>query len=214
LSFHADSELLNSAELTIMPRAQKRPSTAFDNDEIARPYRESSPQHYKLGARSCRACHQRKIRCDRGVPCTNCSRCGTTCTYPTKDKEVVRHTVTLQSISNRLERLEDLLSRFVEGNHFTTGSAVDTGGGVSQTQMQIRDSVDANVIGTANQHSSNQRPCKSTWQLLLNDEQVFQSTNDSNVEMLLRDVSLISLSLFQTYFPFKSYSLMNNPELI
>lgn len=187
-----------------MARVQKRPSTAFNNDDMAHPHRESSPQSYTLGARSCRGCHQRKVRCDRGMPCTNCSRCGITCVYPTKDKDVARKTTstTLQNISNRLERLEVLLSRFLEGSQVTMGSAADRGGGESQTQIQAQPYTNVKPIGTANQHSSNQPPCKSTWQLLLNDEQVVQPTNNSDIEMLLRYVRLDFLECLKVLLPY------------
>jgi hypothetical protein len=184
-----------------MARVQKRPSTAFDNNDMAHPDRESSPQSYRLGARSCRGCHQRKVRCDRGVPCTNCSRCGISCVYPTKDKDETRKTITLQNISERLERLEVLLSRFLESSQVTTGSGADLGSGESQTQIQVQHCANVKATRPVNQRSSNQRPCKSTWQLLLNDGQVAQPTNNSDVEMLLQDVRLDFLKYIQNLLP-------------
>lgn len=189
-----------------MARVQKRRSTSFDNNE--------SPQSYNLGARSCRGCHQRKVRCDRGVPCTNCSRCGITCMYPTKDRDAARKTITLQNISNRLERLEVLLSRFFEGSQATAGSAADLGGGggESQTQIQVQNCVNVNIIGTANQHSSDQHPCKSTWQLLLNDEQVVQFANHSDIELPLRDVRPDFLDFVQVLLPSLKLSCDKDPR--
>lgn len=32
--------------------------------------------------RSCLRCHERKVRCDRGMPCTTCIRANTPCQYP------------------------------------------------------------------------------------------------------------------------------------
>jgi hypothetical protein len=81
---------------------------------MAHQFRDSSPQSYKQGARSCRGCHQRKVRRDRGVPCTNCSRCGISCVYPTKATDVERKGPSLQNVSSRLERMEILLSRLIE----------------------------------------------------------------------------------------------------
>ena len=114
---------------------------------------------------------------------------------------MARKTPTLQTISTRLERLEVLLSRFFEGSQVATGSAADRGGGESQTQTQVQHCANVKAIGTANQRSSNQRPCKSTWQLLLNDEQVVQSANKSDIEMLLRDVRLDFLEFIQVLLP-------------
>lgn len=184
---------------TIMSRIQKRPSTGFDNNHRAHPYRESSPQSYL--ARSCRGCHQRKVRCDRGVPCTNCSKCGSTCVYPTKDKDEAPKTTTLQNISNRLERLEVLLTRFFEGTQTTTGSAADCGGGEFQTQIRPQRYANVKAIGTSNQPSSNQRLAKSTWQLLLNNEEVIQSANNSDTEILLQDVRLDLFEFIQILLP-------------
>jgi Fungal Zn(2)-Cys(6) binuclear cluster domain len=140
-----------------MPRVQKRSSVSSD---IVHP---SSQSYDKLGGRSCLGCHRRKVRCDHGVPCGNCSRFGFTCVYPTKNSEETRKPPTLQNISDRLERLEILLSRFAESSRVTTKSTVDGGGGSFQTQVQPN--------ATAKQHSSDQRPSKTTWELLLNDGQ-------------------------------------------
>lgn len=138
-----------------------------------------SPQSRKLAARSCRGCHQRKIRCDRAVPCTNCSRCGIVCVYPTKESDMARRGgPTLQSISNRLERLEVLLVRLAEDGQVTTRAA----GGRRrelQTQVQFYSDVKINGSEAAIHPPSNQDPGASTWELLLNEEEVVQYANNS-----------------------------------
>ena len=179
-----------------MARVQKRSSASSDNDnhDMARPFRESSPQTYKPGARSCLGCHRRKVRCDRGVPCANCSKCGLTCAYRTKNSEVARKCPTLQDISDRLERMEGLLSRSAEGSRVTTVSAAESGGGggggrdESQSQVQVH--FGASINAAAEQHPSDQPSGRSTWELLLNDGHVVQYVNNSNIEILPRDVSL------------------------
>lgn len=167
-----------------MAKVQKRSSTSSDNGHS---FQESSSQSYKVGARSCKACHQRKVRCDRGVPCANCSKYGFTCVYPSGLNDVVtRKSPTLQDISNRLERLETLLSRFCDNSQVTKESFDGgNGGGESQTQSQIRPSVNVDAI----QHPPNQHIRKSTWDLLLNEQQVAQYANSSNVK-ILQHVSL------------------------
>ncbi|KAH8692077.1 hypothetical protein BGW36DRAFT_303394 [Talaromyces proteolyticus] len=151
-----------------MARVQKRPFVSSGTNDKAHPFRESSLQIYKPGGRSCLSCHRRKVRCDHGVPCANCSRYGYTCVYPTKNSDTAGKTPTLQNISNRLERIENLLSRFAESSRVATESVVEGGssdsGGKSQTQVQPQSGT--NVNATANQH-----PRKSTWELLLNDGQ-------------------------------------------
>lgn len=120
--------------------------------------------------------------------------------YPTKDRDVARKTPNLQSISNRLERLEILLSRLSESIQVTTGSVADRrrGGsdGESQTQNEVQSCANVNAIETANQ-----RPCKSTWELLLNDEKVVRHANSSNIENLLQDVRLNFLEFIQVLLP-------------
>lgn len=191
---------------TFMARAQHGPSTLPDDDDgMARQFRGTSPRSHKLGSRSCRACHQRKIRCDRGVPCTNCSRHDITCVYPAKDRDVSRKSPTLQNISDRLERLEILLSRFAEINQDTPRPAAGRGGngpGIdSQTQIPAHSCADVSPVGTADQPSSNQRSSKSTWDLLLNDEEVVQDGDHSNIEILLQDVRPDLFELVQVLFP-------------
>lgn len=160
---------------------------------MAQPIRASSPQSYRLGARSCRACHQRKVRCDRGVPCTNCSKCGISCVYPTKLTDPARKSPSLQTISNRLERLEVLLSRLTEDPQRSVGPTAAYGGSGRRpqaSQIQVEPSANASLIGTSNQHPSEKRPCKLTWELLLNDEQVVRYEDNSNIDSLTQDVSL------------------------
>ncbi|GAD93522.1 conserved hypothetical protein [Paecilomyces variotii No. 5] len=172
-------------------RVQKRPSATSDNNGVAHAFRESSRQSDTLGRRSCRGCHQRKVRCDRGVPCTNCSRCGISCVYPTKDREKGPN---LQNVSSRLERLELLLSRLAERIEVTTGpaiNAIDHGhggnGGESQTQIQVQSGAKVNATGSANQHPSSQHSNKSTWELLLNDGKDARYMNNPDTEMTLQD---------------------------
>ncbi|EEA26447.1 hypothetical protein EYB26_006155 [Talaromyces marneffei] len=156
-----------------MLRGQKMTTTSSEK-EVPHP----SVQSRKFATRSCRGCHQRKIRCDRAVPCTNCSRCGIICVYPTKESDMARKAPTLQSIANRLERLEDLLSRLVEDGQITTVAA----GGrrrESQTQVPFHSGANVNRTEAANQHPSNQDPGASTWELLLNEEEVVQYANKS-----------------------------------
>lgn len=123
--------------------------------------------------------------------------------YPTNDKDEARKTVSLQNISNRLERLEVLLSRFLESGQVATVSAPDRGmsSGEPQTQIWVQHCANVKAIGTANQRLSTQPPGKSTWQLLLNDGQIVQSASNSDIEMLLQDVRLNLLDFIQNLLP-------------
>lgn len=169
-----------------MTKVPKRLSTGSDGKNVAHPTRDSSPPRYKLGSRSCRACHQRKIRCDRRVPCTNCAKGGITCSYPTKDSDVARKGPTLQTISDRLEQLEGLLSRHAESSQLAAGNAAGSAGGESRTQIRVRAGAHVDAITT----TQSQTP-GSTWELLLNDEQVVRHASNSNMGIPPRDVSLL-----------------------
>jgi hypothetical protein len=85
---------------------------------------------------------------------------------------------TLQSISNRLERLEVLLSRLAEDGQVTTGAA-GRRRRESRSQAQFHSGVNVNRTEAANQHPSNQDPGASTWELLLNEEEVVQYADNS-----------------------------------
>lgn len=191
-----------------MTKAPKRAASSANDDDQARPSRKPVPPTNRLGARSCEGCHQRKVRCDRGVPCDNCSRHGMTCVYPTRDPDAAGTTPTLRDISNCLKRLEILLSRFAESSEVTTEAAVDHygsgryhGHAESQIQIQARTGANVNAIETASQRPSDRPPNKSTWEILL---------NNSDIESSLQDVSLCFFSwLFGFSFLYKE--TIHNP---
>jgi ribosomal protein L13E len=174
-----------------MTRGRKRSASSasdIDIDNSARPPpRSVIPRPYKPGSRSCQGCHQRKVRCDRTVPCTNCSRYGMTCVYPARntgtDADTGRKPPSLQDIHNCLKRLEVLLARFGESSQVATGSdsVVDGGGGRvgSEVPVQARPRAVVKAVGA---RPSDKSPNKSTWEILL---------NNSDIEPLLQDVSLI-----------------------
>lgn len=130
---------------------------------------QASASRKQISARSCLGCHRRKVRCDRGVPCTNCSRCGFTCEYPTKDSD--GKAPTLQSISGRLERLESMISNLAQG----------------QVSGPISEEPEPQVDGVANRSPSDQNS-QGSWELLLNDGQGVHYVNNSNIKDLLPDV--------------------------
>lgn len=170
-----------------MGRAPKRPAASVDEEDSAPapPLQESVPQSSSRGTRSCEGCYQRKIRCDRGVPCTNCSRHGMTCVYPTRDPDAAQKPCTLRDVSNRLERLESLLSLLVERAGVLTGLEADVGSnrGRGRAEPEITTqprpiSDNANTIRTSRQQPSDRPLDKSTWELLM---------NNSNIEPLLQE---------------------------
>ncbi|KAL7914486.1 hypothetical protein GGI35DRAFT_147423 [Trichoderma velutinum] len=170
-----------------MGRAPKRSAASVDEEDEAPPLQESVPQTSSRGTRSCEGCHQRKVRCDRGVPCTNCSRHGMACVYHTRDPDPAQKPRTLRDISNHLERLESLITLLVERTEAPTGYAADGGSGrgrgcaepeITIQARPISDNANANTIRTGRQQPSDRPIDKSTWELLM---------NNSNVEPLLQE---------------------------
>lgn len=131
------------------------------------------------GRRSCLGCHSRKIRCDREIPCRNCSRHGLSCIYPTRDNGR-RQELTLQCVSDRLERLETLVSRFSE----------------DRTAEAVRNDSEAQVEPEGNQASDLHR--SHSWEVLLGDGQSAQYVNNSNIKDLLQNVGCQLFSLMNS----------------
>ncbi|KAJ4864457.1 fungal specific transcription factor domain-containing protein [Trichoderma breve] len=141
-----------------MDRAPKRLAASVDEEDSAPapPLRESVLQSSSRGTRSCEGCYQRKIRCDRGVPCANCSRHGMTCVYPTRDPDAAQKPCTLRDVSNRLERLESLLSLLVERTGVLTGLEADSGSnrgrGRAEPEITIQPRPISDNVNTASHH--------------------------------------------------------------
>ncbi|CAK7203187.1 hypothetical protein SEUCBS139899_005918 [Sporothrix eucalyptigena] len=161
-------------------------------DVAASPKHPSAAAPYKLGSRSCHGCYQRKVRCDRAVPCGHCERHGLSCVYPAKataaEEGVTKKVVNLQSIANRLARVEDLLTVLVERTErFDVVESLITkpfAGNVHpsvqaelvqrQRQSQARPSQQPQPTQTQTQTQSQtqqdqQTSAESTWEILLND---------------------------------------------
>src|SRR3569833_422325 len=61
----------------------------------------------KAAERSCAVCHRRKVRCDKKMPCSTCTRTGVLCCYPPEDHQVLRHPrSSIADITSRLAQLE------------------------------------------------------------------------------------------------------------
>lgn len=145
---------------------------------------------YKLAARSCIACHRRKVRCDRGVPCTNCTRCEFTCVYPKETAE--KRPASLQNVSDRLERVESMLARFCETQLSDRNQPSATNEGNEKTENGLGEQREVHNRryhrADWNQGQPAQRNNMS-WEVLLNDGHVVQYVNNPNIKDLLQDVS-------------------------
>ncbi|KAL4774560.1 hypothetical protein BDW60DRAFT_160403 [Aspergillus nidulans var. acristatus] len=82
------------------------------------PSNASTPQDYTvLKPKSCLACRKRKVRCDRQLPCTNCSRWSVECIYPSPVRKCPRvrtkprtRTSNDQALHDRIHTLEAQIS--------------------------------------------------------------------------------------------------------
>lgn len=137
---------------------------------------------YKVASRSCNACYQRKVKCDRGVPCTNCEKHGSNCVYPTKPQPdadggvPTRKGPSLQSISSRLERVEELLTRLVDRTDVPQKPTSSSSSCLpSRPQNPRRGSHPVDLrpqLPPRTQDAQGQQNQPSTtWEILLNDEQ-------------------------------------------
>ncbi|KAJ5238786.1 hypothetical protein N7468_003405 [Penicillium chermesinum] len=139
----------------------------FPSPERPRALQPQESPHKQGAARSCLGCHRRKVRCDRGVPCTNCAKGGFTCVYPTKERD--ERIPSLQRIASRLERLENIIS----------GLPPEHG-------AEPLDEPGTQVARRAEQ-SPPTRNSQGSWELLLNDGQAVHYVNNSNIKDLLQD---------------------------
>ena len=138
-------------------------------------------------SRSCEGCHRRKVRCDRKKPCTNCTRAGWTCTYPTLRKDSSNRKIqSLEDIVSRLERLESL---FLAGER------------PNQTEEEFQGQRDDNYLEPDLQEVEGLAgPLRTTrysqaWEILLDDRSRTQYVNNANILDLLQDVIRKNLPL-------------------
>lgn len=74
------------------------------------------PQSSRNVERSCAVCHRRKVRCDKNLPCSQCTRGGFSCSYPPV-REVARRTrkTTINDVATRISEMEKTLETFKSG---------------------------------------------------------------------------------------------------
>lgn len=73
--------------------------------------------------RTCALCRQRKVKCDRNQPCSNCVRAGCECIYPTgrgRAPKRSRRAVDTQLV-DKLARLETIIQRLASENASNLG---------------------------------------------------------------------------------------------
>lgn len=107
--------------------------------------------------RSCLMCHERKIRCDRRLPCSNCARVDLLCCYPeAKRNETRPQKMSITEMASRVARLERTIATLS-----SVASTASNGDAVSEHSSSWRMSA-ANEVEVAADP-----PCE---ELLLHDD--------------------------------------------
>ncbi|MCJ1469143.1 hypothetical protein MMC07_007776 [Pseudocyphellaria aurata] len=86
--------------------------------------------------RSCLLCHQRKIRCNKRSPCSNCTRADVVCCYPGPEKPGRRQPkFTISELAARVTRLERTIAAVSnDASDSTNKSSPDEAGDMSEKQ--------------------------------------------------------------------------------
>jgi hypothetical protein len=151
------------------------PSPIEQNPLSSSPEPSQSTQHRNI-LRSCLTCHQRKIRCDKRSPCSNCVRNDVLCCYPEAEQRRRRpQKTTIGEISARLARLERTITAITKGS---PGSNVQA------------------VSDVADPHSEGSRGYPTTVgspaELLVRDGDTSRYINEVILSRILDEVRLIS----------------------
>ncbi|KAF4950559.1 hypothetical protein FGADI_8118 [Fusarium gaditjirri] len=93
-----------------------------------------SPPSDALPLRSCTFCRQRKVKCDRQKPCSNCLRANNDCSYPAgRGRAAKRPARTLDTrLVDRLQKLENIIKQLTSqvdntANALPSGNGTDEG---------------------------------------------------------------------------------------
>lgn len=75
--------------------------------------------------RSCELCRQRKVKCDRGQPCSHCARSGQDCLYPAGPGRAPKRSRRAENaqLMDKLSRLEHIIKSLASENKGDAGAA-------------------------------------------------------------------------------------------
>lgn len=109
---------------------------------------DAVPFSAALHPRSCVVCRQRKVKCDRQQPCSNCTRSKCACVYPTGRGRAPKRArrVADAQLADKLARLETIIQRMAAENG--PGLGVARG----QSQLQSKDGLGQAVPATKPEH--------------------------------------------------------------
>lgn len=87
--------------------------------------------------RSCLLCHERKIRCDKKTPCSNCVRGDILCCYPGTERPSRRPPKsTVAEVAARVTRLERTITAISNNSFHTQSRNVETSSAVKSPSAE------------------------------------------------------------------------------
>jgi hypothetical protein len=126
--------------------------------------------------RSCVMCHQRKIRCDKRSPCSNCARVDLFCCYPGPQRAGRRPPkTTIAELATRVARLERTIVEI------SNGSPRDSNGETDSAHTPPLESLTANEMQTGED-----RPAE---ELLVQDGYSSRYVNEILLSRILDEVA-------------------------
>ncbi|PYH89157.1 hypothetical protein BO71DRAFT_444765 [Aspergillus ellipticus CBS 707.79] len=105
---------------------------------------------------SCEACRQRKVKCDKSNPCTNCQRLGTRCVPVERARlprgrsgrlATERSTDTGVNLKDRVSKLESVIRDLARGGSQSSARAILSAAAASESVAQREDSNDRSSDG-------------------------------------------------------------------
>jgi len=166
-----------------------------DQRPAALPPQKLQTTAHKPMPRSCEICHQRKIRCDKRSPCSNCVRGNNFCRYPRTERQPRRpHKTTITDVSARVSQLERTLATIAKGKNRSLKSfeAVEA---ESTTRDDAEDSPLGNVFVDSESHEIHSEDRASTEEMLVEDGRSSCYVNEALLFRILAEVKVIKAIL-------------------
>lgn len=124
-----------------------------DSEEAPPPKRQRNK-----AMRSCEACNRRKVKCDRNDPCTTCTRMGLECFYRDRNYRPQAKPTQLKDVLRSMERLEGMMQQVLQKD--------------SHVRAPVEGKIDMRQVLPSEKSSRTLPKGKSTWDILLNPDDV------------------------------------------
>jgi hypothetical protein len=166
-----------------------------DQRPAALPPQKLPTTAHKPMPRSCEICHQRKIRCDKRSPCSNCVRGNNFCRYPGTERRPRRpHKTTITDVSARVSQLERTLATIAKGKSRSPKSfqAVEA---ESTTRDDAENSPPGEVFVDDESHEIHSEERASTEEMLVEDGESSCYVNEVLLFRILAEVKVMKAIL-------------------